>query len=221
MDAGGSAALAATAREAGESIQRVLLTAGPRVQHVPRAGGERGINFTVARVLCAGNRSAARPRGDGAEPADGCARAEPAGSSERVDPAAGEPVSDRGDPPAADRGDKPIVDPGTLVAADVGNRDEFFFELAARTYERGAGPTPACGSGSICAAFAAAARLVQSRPAAGEFDPCGDGGAVPWTCRIRLPHGSLWVSHRADGSVIQRGPATIVADVEWPLVGAE
>jgi diaminopimelate epimerase len=71
--------------------------------------------------------------------------------------------------------------------------------VAIRTYERGVGPTEACGTGACAAAVAAR-----------EWGLVGDLVAVD------QPGGRAEVAIRGDGSVVLRGPATLVATVELP-----
>jgi diaminopimelate epimerase len=75
--------------------------------------------------------------------------------------------------------------------------------IAIRTYERGVGPTPACGSGACAAAVAA-----QAWGLVGAFVAVAQAG------------GTAAVAVGGDGSVVLRGPATFVAAVEpaegWP-----
>lgn len=65
-------------------------------------------------------------------------------------------------------------------------------EIRLRVWERGAGLTPACGSGA-CAAFAAARRQ----------------GLVEPEVRVRLPGGELAISERADGQILMGGPVAL------------
>jgi diaminopimelate epimerase len=71
--------------------------------------------------------------------------------------------------------------------------------IAIRTYERGVGPTPACGSGACAAAVAARA-----------WGFVGDSAAV------EQAGGTADVTVGGDGAVVLRGPATMVATVELP-----
>jgi diaminopimelate epimerase len=80
-----------------------------------------------------------------------------------------------------------------LLTGEAGDR------IAIRSYERGVGPTLACGTGACAAAVAAQAwRLV------------GDVVAV------EQPGGTADVTIGGDGAVVLRGPATFVATVELP-----
>ncbi len=62
-----------------------------------------------------------------------------------------------------------------------------------RVWERGAGLTPACGSGA-CAAFAAARTRRMVGPAVA----------------VTMPGGSLDISERQDGTILMGGPAVLV-----------
>jgi diaminopimelate epimerase len=80
-----------------------------------------------------------------------------------------------------------------LLTAEAGDH------IAIRTYERGVGPTLACGTGACAAAVAARA-----------WGLVGDVGAVDQA------GGTADVNVGADGAVVLRGPATLVATVELP-----
>jgi diaminopimelate epimerase len=71
--------------------------------------------------------------------------------------------------------------------------------IAIRTYERGVGPTAACGTGACAAAAAARA-----------WGVVGDAVAV------EQAGGTADVTFGADDAVVLRGPATVVATVELP-----
>lgn len=71
--------------------------------------------------------------------------------------------------------------------------------IAIRTYERGVGPTPACGSGACAAAVAARA-----------------WGFVNDSAAVEQAGGTADVTVGGDGAVLLRGPATMVATVELP-----
>jgi diaminopimelate epimerase len=80
-----------------------------------------------------------------------------------------------------------------LLSGEAGDR------IAIRTYERGVGPTLACGTGACAAAVAARA-----------WGLVGDQVAVDQA------GGTADVTVGADGAVVLRGPATWVATVELP-----
>ncbi len=65
-----------------------------------------------------------------------------------------------------------------------------------RVHERGVGETRSCGTGVCAAVVATVAR-----------DGSGRGDAY----RVRVPGGVLTVQWRADGTVLLRGPAVLVA----------
>ncbi|GAJ28526.1 diaminopimelate epimerase [Acidomonas methanolica] len=72
-------------------------------------------------------------------------------------------------------------------------------EIRLRVWERGAGLTPACGSGA-CAAVVNGVRL----------------GLLDRTCRVEMDGGWLTITWReADGHVLMTGPATLVFEGEW------
>lgn len=71
--------------------------------------------------------------------------------------------------------------------------------LAQRTWERGAGPTLACGTGACACGVAAFLNGLSERDT-----------------EIRLPGGILHVSYRADGHVFMTGPAQTVFKGSWP-----
>jgi diaminopimelate epimerase len=77
----------------------------------------------------------------------------------------------------------------SFVAVDGGS-------LHVRTYERGVGPTLACGT-ATCAAFAAARRSERLR---------GDAA------HVHVPGGTVEVRQAADGHLWLRGPAAYVAE---------
>jgi diaminopimelate epimerase len=68
-----------------------------------------------------------------------------------------------------------------------------------RTYERGVGPTLACGTGACAAAVAAR-----------------HWGLADDVVTVEQPGGDAEVALGADGTVVLRGPATLVATVELP-----
>lgn len=72
--------------------------------------------------------------------------------------------------------------------------------LRARFFERGVGPTLACGTGACAAVVAAALRGLCDRSA-----------------RVTMPGGSVDVEWREDNQVILTGPAVLVYEGEWPL----
>jgi diaminopimelate epimerase len=72
--------------------------------------------------------------------------------------------------------------------------------IAIRTYERGVGPTPACGSGACAAAVAA-----------------GAWGLVGNVVAVEQVGGTADVTVAGDGGVVLRGPATLVATLELPV----
>jgi diaminopimelate epimerase len=69
-------------------------------------------------------------------------------------------------------------------------------DLHVRTWERGVGPTLACGT-ATCAAFAAARRTARLEADA---------------ARVHVPGGTVEVRLEADGHLWLRGPATRVAE---------
>ena len=71
--------------------------------------------------------------------------------------------------------------------------------IAIRTYERGVGPTRACGTGACAAAVAAHA-----------------WGLVGEAVAVEQAGGTADVTVGGDGGVVLRGPATLVATVELP-----
>ncbi|WP_148613862.1 diaminopimelate epimerase [Nocardioides rubriscoriae] len=66
-------------------------------------------------------------------------------------------------------------------------------DVAMRVHERGSGETQACGTGACAVAVAA-------MPGEGEM-----------TCRVEQPGGTVTISRTAEGRVLMRGPAVIVA----------
>jgi diaminopimelate epimerase len=80
-----------------------------------------------------------------------------------------------------------------LLTGEAGDR------IAVRTYERGVGPTLACGTGACAAAVAARA-----------------WGLVGDVVAVHQAGGTADVTVGADGAVALRGPATLVATVELP-----
>jgi diaminopimelate epimerase len=80
-----------------------------------------------------------------------------------------------------------------LLTAEAGDH------IAIRTYERGVGPTLACGTGACAAAVAARA-----------------WGLVGGVVAVDQAGGTAEVTVGADGAVVLRGPATLVATVELP-----
>jgi diaminopimelate epimerase len=80
-----------------------------------------------------------------------------------------------------------------LLTGEAGDR------IAIRTYERGVGPTLACGTGACAAAVAAR--------------DWGLGGDV---VAVDQAGGTAEVTLGADGAIVLRGPATLVATVELP-----
>jgi diaminopimelate epimerase len=80
-----------------------------------------------------------------------------------------------------------------LLAGEAGDR------IAIRTYERGVGPTLACGTGACAAAVAARA-----------------WGLVGDVVGVDQAGGTADVTMAADGAVVLRGPATLIAAVELP-----
>jgi diaminopimelate epimerase len=80
-----------------------------------------------------------------------------------------------------------------LLAGEGGDR------ISIRTYERGVGPTPACGTGACAAAVAARA-----------------WGLVGHTVAVEQAGGTADVTVGRDGAVVLRGPATLVATVALP-----
>lgn len=80
-----------------------------------------------------------------------------------------------------------------LLTAEAGDH------IAIRTYERGVGPTLACGTGACAAAVAARA-----------------WGLVGGVVAVDQAGGTADVTVGADGAVVLRGPATLVATVELP-----
>jgi diaminopimelate epimerase len=79
-------------------------------------------------------------------------------------------------------------------------------EVAIRTYERGVGPTQACGTGACASAVAAAEWGLAAGTAAGT----GTGAWVP----VRQPGGGAEVG--LGPVVVLRGPATYIATVDVP-----
>ncbi len=73
--------------------------------------------------------------------------------------------------------------------------------LRARFFERGVGPTLACGTGACAAVVAAALQ-----------------GSCERSARVNMPGGSVDVEWRADGHVVLTGPAVTVFEGEWPRV---
>ena len=80
-----------------------------------------------------------------------------------------------------------------LLAGEGGDR------ISIRTYERGVGPTPACGTGACAAAVAARA-----------------WGLVGHSVAVEQAGGTADVTVGRDGAVVLRGPATLVATVALP-----
>lgn len=80
-----------------------------------------------------------------------------------------------------------------LLTAEAGDH------IAIRTYERGVGPTLACGTGACAAAVAARA-----------------WGLVGGVVAVDQAGGTADVTVGTDGAVVLRGPATLVATVELP-----
>ncbi len=89
----------------------------------------------------------------------------------------------------------PLFPGGVNVEFTAVNGDD---EIAVRVWERGSGPTDACGTGA-CAAFAAANRL----------------GYVKSRANVALPGGALAISLREDGHILMYGPAETVFTGEW------
>jgi diaminopimelate epimerase len=80
-----------------------------------------------------------------------------------------------------------------VLAGEAGDR------IAIRTYERGVGPTLACGTGACAAAVAARA-----------------WGLVGDLVAVDQAGGTADVALGADGAAVLRGPATLVATVDLP-----
>jgi diaminopimelate epimerase len=106
----------------------------------------------------------------------------------------------------ADDGAVDLVELGEQVNAKVpgginvhlvtpGDRDR----IAIRSFERGVGPTEACGTGACASAVAARA-----------------WGMVGDAVTVDQPGGAASVTISAGGAVILRGPATLVGTVELP-----
>jgi diaminopimelate epimerase len=66
-------------------------------------------------------------------------------------------------------------------------------DVSMRVHERGSGETQACGTGACAVAVAA-------MPGEGEM-----------TCRVEQPGGTVTISRTAEGRVLMRGPAVVVA----------
>jgi diaminopimelate epimerase len=103
---------------------------------------------------------------------------------------------------ALDLSHAPVVDPPRPDGQNV----EFVVRrgerhLSMRVHERGVGETRSCGTG-ICAAVVAVA--------ATDGMALGDGG----TWRVDVPGGRCRVTWQASGTVLLRGPAVIVGDIE-------
>ncbi|AOX15898.1 diaminopimelate epimerase [Kozakia baliensis] len=71
--------------------------------------------------------------------------------------------------------------------------------LRLRVWERGAGLTPACGSGACAAVVNGVRRNLLDR-----------------RCIVEMDGGSLRIEWREDGHVLMIGPATLVFEGEWP-----
>lgn len=112
------------------------------------------------------------------------------------------PVAALADLQALDLGHPPFVDPpradGQNVEFVVRRGDR---HVSMRVHERGVGETRSCGTG-ICAAVVAVARA--------DGATAGDGG----TWRVDVPGGVCGVTWQVGGTVLLRGPAVIVADIE-------
>lgn len=85
----------------------------------------------------------------------------------------------------------------TATWAEVDSPDS----LRARFFERGVGPTLACGTGACAAVVAAALQGLCDRSA-----------------RVSMPGGCVDVEWRTDGRVALTGPAVTVFEGEWPRV---
>jgi len=112
------------------------------------------------------------------------------------------PVSTVAQLRALDLSHAPVVDPSRPDGQNV----EFVVRrgerhLSMRVHERGVGETRSCGTG-ICAAVVAVA--------ATDGMALGDGG----TWRVDVPGGRCRVTWQASGTVLLRGPAVIVGDIE-------
>src|SRR5262249_5185895 len=112
------------------------------------------------------------------------------------------PVSTAAQLRALDLSHAPVVDPprpdGQNVEFVVRRGDR---HLSMRVHERGVGETRSCGAGIWAAAVAVAAADGMT---------LGDGS----TWRVDVPGGRCSVTWQASGTVLLRGPAVIVGDVE-------